>query len=621
MIIRSYSRFYDSKLIMENLEAARTYLRKRILEEEKKKDPELKFSLADLKTYQKGKREGRIPVAERMLAVDSDPQFSKLREILKDNQGWLFSFTKFLFEDGATLEELQALINRIREKSPEDTKLLKPADSYASISPNTTDRRTGYEHLIDDLNEVEKHRITLNFIRMLPGDFVVKNENKSDFGKQVPSFKRAAREATGRQKEQIQEIAIAFNGLSEDPEIRKALLRVFATNCLRYRTLTEVISEAYVYIDASSKRTIQELLLQIDVANTKFGFANGAEIVLIKDDVVVFEVKSYQANKLINSATRHCIKDTYSQWEFYVSGESNYNKQYYIWDFNKSPADELSIIGVTVEPKWEIRAAHKKNDSNFKSEIKGYVNNTLGIDFKKYFLPMSPSEVEQKKKRVIANREISTPGLNLEKAKQLIEDGADPNIKEGKPLENAVKAGDYELASFLIEKGAKPTIGKPMRWARNLDTIKLLVKNGAQLDDRALDSSVEDVNAVKFFLDNGLDPNTNYSVAVVAAIRKSAAESLKLLLQAGGELYLRYWRPIKVAVAIGNEEIIDIIFEHLRKKKQKIDKEAEVDILEHIESQDKYEENFPDKTEEELLEYKKYIIEKVKKEIENLRNL
>ena len=621
MIIRKYSQFLDTKLINENLEAARTYLRKRILEEEKKKNPELNFTLADLKNYQKGSRTGRLPVAEKMLAVDNDPKFVKLREILKDNQGWLFSFTKFLYEDGATLEELQSLINRIREKSPEDTKLLKPADSYASITRTPQDNRTGYEHLIDDLNEVEKNRLVLNWIRALPGDFVVKNENRPDFGKQVPSFKRAAREATGKQKEQIKEIAIAFNELSEDPEVRKALLRVFASNCLRYRTLTEVITEAYTYIDASSKRTIQELLLQIDEANLKFGFINGAEIVLIKDDIVVFEVKSFQANKLINSSTKHCIKDTYSQWENYVSGENNFNKQYYIWDFNKSPADVLSIIGVTVEPKWQIRAAHSKNDDNIKHEIVDYIKNKLGIDFKKYFLPMSPTEVEQKKKRVEANREILKTNLTLETVKKLIEDGADPNHKEGKPLENAVKSGDVNLINFLLDKGAKATIGRPMRFARNFDTIALLIKNGAQLEDRTIDSCVQDIEAVKFFLDNGLDPNNNNSAAVVSAIRKSAADSLKLLLEAGGEVYLRYWRALKIALAIGNEEVIDLVFEHLKKKKQKIDKETEADILEHIETQNIFAETFPEKSEKELSEYKDYIILKVKNEIKKLREL
>lgn len=621
MIIRKYSKFLDAKLINENLEAARTYLRKRILEEEKKKNPELKFTLADLKTYQKGSRTSRLPVAEKLLAVDNDPQFVKLREILKDNQGWLFSFTKFLFEDGATLEELQSLINRIREKSPEDTKLLKPADSYASITRTPQDNRNGYEHLIDDLNEVEKNRLVLNWIRTLPGDFVVKNENRPDFGKQVPSFKRAAREATGKQKEQIREIAIAFNELSEDPEVRKALLRVFASNCLRYRTLTEVISEAYIYIEASSKRTIQELLLNIDEANIKFGFINGAEIVLIKDDIVVFEVKSYQANKLINSSTKHCIKDVYSQWENYVSGENNFNKQYYIWDFTKSPADVLSIIGVTVEPKWKIRAAHSKNDADMKSIIVSYINNELDIDFKKYFLPMSPSEVDQKKKRIEANKEIVKPGLSLDDAKRLIEDGADPNIKEGKPLENAVKSNDIELISFLLDKGAKPTIGRPMRFARNFETIALLIKNGAQLEDRTIDSCVEDIEAVKFFLKNGLDPNNNNSAAVVSAIRKNAVESLRLLLEVGGEVYLRYWRALKIALAIGNEEVISILFNHLKRKRQKIDIETEKDIIDHIQTQNTYSETFPEKTEKELADYEKYMIEKVRKEIQNLRSL
>ena len=581
MILRNYNNFIKTKLLLENLDAAKNILRRKILDEEKKKNPDLNLTIGSLEDYSKEIKKDprkRNPIADKILAADKNPEFQKIIQMLGDKIGWAGTFVKFHFEGGISLEELQDLINKINLVPQQDLKGLKNADFYGSVVATDSDKKTGFEVLSDDLSNIEINRSVANFIRQLPGDFMVKNEYARDKGQTVPSFRKAAREAVGKVKEQIKGIALAFEELGTTPEEKKSLQRLFMTCCLRYRTLSEVIQKAIDYIDAASKKTIADLLLTIDKANMDFGFMNGAEIVYNEKNIVIFEVKSFQANVLINSATKHCIKDSYSNWESYVSAESLFNKQYYIWNFNKSSADNEFIIGVTVEPEFKIRAAHFKDDAVV-SNIKTYVKNKLKIDFEEYFLPMSQSEITSKKKRIEANRTIIKDNLSFEEAKKCLEDGADPNIKDGKPLEKAVSSDNLELVKLLLEKGAKTSIGKPMRFAKSFDMIGLLIKHGAQVEEKTLDNCVKDVKAVKLLLTFGLDPNSRDGSPIVSAVKNNAIESLKILIESGGEFYLRRWRALKIAIQIGNKEILEIIFNHIKSKGQKIDEDDKEELL------------------------------------------
>jgi hypothetical protein len=255
-------------------------------------------------------------------------------------------------------------------------------NNYADVVPaddTQANRRNGLERLTDDIRDTMVLLTVNKFIQELPGQFVVTNENAPDKGETVPSFKEAARNANEKQRQEIKEIAVAFDELSDNPKDKHALQKVFFWGCKRYRTLTSVISHAYEYIQSCSVKDVAELRVKIYEACERFGQANGAEIVYDEGGICIFEVRSFQANVLLNAKTKHCIKDHYHHWEYYVSADTNFNKQYYIWDFNVNPASPYHIIGVTVEPEYKIRAAHLKGDEDFASQIKKYVKKTYGI--------------------------------------------------------------------------------------------------------------------------------------------------------------------------------------------------------------------------------------------------
>ena len=341
-------------------------------------------------------------------------------------------------------------------------------------------------------------------------------------------------------------------------------------------------------------KDVAELRVKIYEACERFGQANGAEIVYDEGGICIFEVRSFQANVLLNAKTKHCIKDNYHHWEYYVSADTNFNKQYYIWDFNVNPASPYHIIGVTVEPEYKIRAAHLKGDEDFASQIKKYVKKTYGIMFEDVFHPMNPTEIELKKKRIAANKAIVDEKLTVDKAEQAIKDGADPNTKDGKPLENAAKADNLELAELLIKMGAKPTIGTPIDQAKTLKMLALLISNGAEVTESAISNSIGDPEAVKFLIEKGnLDPNSPYDegrptgVPIRVAVRKGSLESVKVLVEAGGVVWPRKFLAIRQAFEYGHVDIARYMIDLAKSKGQTIDKTVFDSHIKHINNSNK----------------------------------
>jgi hypothetical protein len=612
MIFRKYSEFLDTHRIDESLKAARKYLNvstAQAIQQEiaHKRGDIVKFTKAKDFEQAKAAKDESKALEEQLSKVEV---LDKIVQMLgPSRQAWIYAFTKFYFEcfvdnleEEQRLEALRQVMNDLNELDKRQLFAQLPLvkanpgaglTNYADVVPaddTPENRRHGLERLTDDIRDTMVLLTVNKFIAELPGQFTVKNERAKDFGTTVPSFKDAARNATGRQKEQIKEIAVAFDELSDSPKDKHALQKVFFWGCKRYRTLNELISKAYEYIQSSGVGDIAALRLKIYEACERFGQANGAEIVYDEGGVCVFEVRSFQANVLINAKTKHCIKDHYSHWDSYVSADTNFNKQYYIWDFNVNSADSKHIIGVTVEPEFRIRAAHMKMDENITSSIKKYVKDNLGIKFEDVFLPMTPTEIEMKKKRIAANKVMLKDPLTVEEADQAIKDGADPNTREGKPLENAVKANKLELAEFLIKVGAKATIGRPMDHAETVKMIALLKSNGAEITDAAIENSVGDPEAVRFLLEEGnLDPNEPYpegqpeAKPVRAAIRKGSLESVKLLIAAGGEVYMRRFLAIRQAFEHGHLDIARFLIDHIKSKNLSIDQNIYDETIDRIE--------------------------------------
>jgi hypothetical protein len=156
--------------------------------------------------------------------------------------------------------------------------------------------------------------------------------------------------------------------------------------------------------------------------------------------------------------------------------------------------------------------------------------------------PLSGAEFERKKAQRVANMEIIKPGLSIERIKELVtKDGADINRDNCIALLHAVEEDNIDKAKLILDLGGLTSLrtGKQaiISVSKSLDMIKLLVERGSDITVEVYNNVCNDIDAVRFLLDAGVDPNFENSLPVRRACQgsyKSKAEP--------GESYLETFK-------------------------------------------------------------------------------
>ena len=581
MKLLKYSNFRDEIMINENLDQAKKLLRdtyknnKLVLAVDKnyETDPSGLFLFNsdgdavnannlpdDTKEKMKQKFKEVKITPEENARVEKGDILKKIRELIGDKLGYAHLFTYLLVVEKMPFDDLKDLFSKLVDckdlltlKNPTDDKplLRRPISNY--IDPEVTNNG---ENLADDLENISLYKS----IRKIYNELTP--ELKKDYDIQPPVIKK-----------QVEELALAFAKLGmEDGEINKDTQTrlwklffgeirmvdgkpIYAGQMKRFKNIREFIKSAQNYLKNIDNTETVKFYETIEKCNDKYKL-NGVQVCFDEANILILEIKSFQANQMMNSHTRHCIKDSIYHWDSYVGSDDNYNKQYYIYNFNLPSYDTKSVIGITIAPGQEIRACHLKDDNGFKSEFKSLLKrwqNDYGInaDLWQIFAPMTKKEIEEKKRRVIASREIVKKGLSLDQLKQYLEDGADVNSQKGQALDNAVAEGDIEKIKFLLDYGASPnmrqkqeaTVNKvadlskdadPEQSRKAFEILKLLLRAGADLTTNVFKGLLGDFEAVKFCLDNGLNPNFADDLATRLTLKRGLFEAFELLVQRGG---------------------------------------------------------------------------------------
>jgi hypothetical protein len=533
MRLHKYNQFLGDKSINEDVNKSKKFLKERHLlrkaaeemglitgelEQQLKHDEIRSVTLNDFTPEQgkelKYKMRGMKISEEEIHQIERDPEFLKLREILKDNIGYLYNFTYMYYVEMVTLEEIQSMYNRLLEYKD----LLNQLPKKFNVAFIDTKINNNSEILVDGLDKLEDYRKVKKVIDKLT------SELKKDYKK-----------AAEGQKETFSSIATAFNEMGKrddgtiDEEKRDGLWKSFfgevrviegtkryVGQLRRYKTIGEFNRAAENFLKASENSDILAFYDKINDCNEKFGFA-GADIVFDENGILIIEVKSFPANQMLNGHTRHCIKDYNSQWERYVSNHNN--KQYYIYNFNIPQHDNMSVVGITIEPGQRVRAAHAKNDSSVGSSFKRTMDkwqSDYGIEENLWaqLKPMTQEEVDRRERAKVAERQIVNKGLSIEDIIRYVkEDGANINKNNGVCLQNAVDEDDYEKVKVILQLGASPNLKKgadaPISKAKNLEMIKLLVSNGSDITGDVFNNILHDMDALEYCLKAGLDPNFN----------------------------------------------------------------------------------------------------------------
>ena len=455
--------------------------------------------------------------------IERNAKFQEIRNMLGDKLGWMSLFVYLHFREGTTIEELRSIFDDMCRYNHLLAKLRRNVSNY--IDPKILNNS---EQLIDDLEDIKRYSKLKKFI----DEF--NSELKRDYA-QTPKFF----------KDKLVDIASAFDELGKDEsgkidaENQRNIQKRFFNKIGRYKTVRELTAAAESFLQSESNANVAAFYKAIDRCQRKYG-DYGVKVLYDESGLLIMEVLSFAACKELFSNTSWCIAQYLTQWDNYVGGESVYNKQYSILNFNLPQSDRKSIIGITIEPGQKVRACHLKDDAGAKDTFKSIFNDfekSLGLEKDFIFSglkPMTDEEVSQKKRRTTANREIVKKGLSLADVKRfIVDDGADVNAGNGSALDNAVSEDDIEKVKFLLEYGASPNLRSrqeaTVNKTKSFEILKLLIAKGAEITAQVFKSLAEDEDAVRFCLDNGLDPNFEDNMPLRFAIKNGKLALVKML--------------------------------------------------------------------------------------------
>jgi len=461
---------------------------------------------------------------DELRQVERHPKFQEIREFLGDKLGFSQIFTYLYFKERVEISELKELFADLVTYGDLLNKLRRPISNY--IDPNIPNNA---EQLIDDIEDIKRYRKLKRFIDEFNSDL------KRDYANSPKFF-----------KDKLMDIAAAFDDLGKDSdknkidfEKQRTIQKRFFDKIGRYKTVRELTAGAESFLKAESNADVAKFYEAIDKCNIKYG-DYGVKVMYDDGGLLIMEVKSFAACKDLFSNTSWCIAQYLNMWNNYVGGDDLYTKQYAIINFNLSPSDNESIIGITISPKQAVKACHLKNDAGASGTFQGIFNKfekELGLEkgfIWKGLVPMTDEEISEKKRRIIANREVVKKGLSLEDLKKyIVEDGADVNAGNGAALDNAVVDDDIKKVEFLIDYGASANLRSrqeaTVNKVKSFDILKVLIGKGAEITPQVFKSLVEDEEAVRFCLDNGLDPNFNENMPIRIAIKNGQLNLVKLL--------------------------------------------------------------------------------------------
>lgn len=591
---------FINKPINENLDKSRKFLKDRELiklaarqlnlinkdlEYDLKSGDKKVLSLSDFNEEDQAKIRTKIREInldqDQLRKLEQDADFIKLKDLLKDNLGYLYNFVYMFFVEKTPFDEIEQMYRKVIDYKQILDKMVEYPDVAKKFDanfinpniPNEKEHRTNSEILAEGLDKLDSYKKVKKILDTLTTKLKKSYKDTSDVLKEeleqvaklfdeLPNDKVEGEDTTvkeriwknffGEMKEDTDELLP--NG-SKNPNFGKM---VYKSRLKRFEEtsnpIRELIKAAKAHLEGSSKDGYTERVEKISKCNDLFG-VNGCDIVFDQGGIMIVTIKSYAANKLLNSHCNHCIVNWESYWYTYLS---DYNIQYYIYNFNLSSLDEYSTIGVTIKPDRTSPAGacqtirNTSIGNNFKKILKGWEKEyNIEDDIFQQLEPLSSEEVEKRKKAKEAERKIVEKGISIDQIKEYVTVyGANINKDDSRALINAVSEDDYEKVKYILSLGADPNLAKgtnsALSKATNLDMIKLLISSGADMIGEVFNNIAHDSKAVEYCLKAGMDPNFTKSMPLrtvakgtykVGNIGEGFFDSFVVLIKNGAKMY------------------------------------------------------------------------------------
>jgi hypothetical protein len=262
-------------------------------------------------------------ISKKMMAFD------KLKELLKNNMGYIGKFTEFLINENVPMKDL--------------------------------------EELYEDLLNLNKNNIKIDIEKLdyeETVDLIILKQNNLSINKTINEFPSVQKELARKMLKNSYDSSFK-NSIIKLSNHEK--LKYFLKKISRYKTEDELTNAINLFIkDVDNDR---------DIIKNKIKNTEKSKIVYENDDLLILYINNVEDLKLIASDTSWCILRQYS---FNQYTEKAF--QYVLFDFTKDEYDVLFKIGFTVNYDGSLKTSHDILD-NYISDYTSSLLNKYKIKY------------------------------------------------------------------------------------------------------------------------------------------------------------------------------------------------------------------------------------------------
>jgi len=463
MLQTSFKTFSEATPILENVQMAKDYLLKRYATAKK-----IKTSEIPEETKQK---------------ILNDPKFKQVRDLTQKFPNYTPLFTKFAFEQGAEMEELQEIVDlMIQYKNNLAKDLEMPVMDYGKLEPTEEDQRPGYEVLGDDLRNIPR-----------------KVKLRKLYNRLVPEMKIQFAKATPKQIEKLEEISNQLDQLPEKDG--ENAWDEFTQNMKKYtdtRTYPEyrdrelafgdIIKDADLFIE-KWQESDDELVKKLKTMGAQVGW------LYQKDGYIAISTRTPEALRAVAGDTNWCIRNDSTFWSY---GEGRV--QLVIMNKNIPVSDRNSLLGITVNKNESIHTDADRPNGRIRSSSGGTFS-TLEALLKGMHLPTGLVEAVLKDFPMEADIKLAMEQF-FRHQKDLTPEriiGSLINVNRGF-LQGKMEEGEWERIAGVVSEIIKGT--EKLKTSEFLKFFKqngILSQSGLAVFDRVVgdDYTPEDVEEIK----------------------------------------------------------------------------------------------------------------------------
>lgn len=260
---------------------------------------------------------------------EDDPRYDSLRKLVGNNMGYMGLFTKFVFVEKISIEDIKNLYADLKKYKQNLNTLRYPVHEYPS-----------FEMLIDDIQIIE------SFVRF--------NSVVSELPSKLKEYARKS----GKYKNIIDSMT--------DFQLNQYINIFIKPKVSSFRDIDDLIENtiSFLKLYQTEKNIID-----------KINGTDGASIIYHEDRIVVAEIFTEEASKVLGSNSWCIVRGS---WAIYMDIEK-VNRQYFVWNFQAEKGSVDYMLGTTIKYNGAVVATHLMDDSS--GNLSKYCDE-YGIDIK-----------------------------------------------------------------------------------------------------------------------------------------------------------------------------------------------------------------------------------------------